>query len=334
MKIKLALSICLFGGIMSTANAQTDKIIYRSVFDIKNAFCSIKTNGVVGQDNRSDAGIGRGFGTGSTSAMLFMENGENEISVEIASTNWFDEKLTNEHDKNRFDKDAYCNLNLIKYKKNKSENISNIRISVNDNNPTSITSTIEPQYSSINGVIDNKISTAFKVTPGFIHYKDYDPSWYPDGMKLYEFSRKVTVDGLPEWSWINATPYTDTPEQRKLLQEAYQELWQALDSKDISKIKKLMAISLHAFSYITNSSEDEILQDRAFYNDIKDKEFKMIPINWEAYDVKVMNKGRMIRLINKSDPDFSPVSYSYSNDGYATTAPIFSLINGHFRIVL
>ncbi|HHQ4308439.1 TPA: hypothetical protein ACSP7Y_004488, partial [Serratia fonticola] len=116
MKVKSALIFLLLGGVMSVANAQVDKAIYRSVFDMKYAFCSIKTNGIVGQDNRNSAGNGRGFGTGSTSSILLMENGENDIAIEISSVNWFNPKIKDD-DKNSFRKDAYCNLDLIKYNK-------------------------------------------------------------------------------------------------------------------------------------------------------------------------------------------------------------------------
>src|SRR5699024_11842948 len=66
-------------------------IKYRTLFDIKNSYCAIKTNGVIGQDNRRLAYRGHGFGTASTAAMLMMENGQNEISIEFGGLNWFDE---------------------------------------------------------------------------------------------------------------------------------------------------------------------------------------------------------------------------------------------------
>ncbi|WP_339957038.1 hypothetical protein [Photorhabdus namnaonensis] len=52
-----------------------------------------------------------------------------------------------------------------------------------------------------------------------------------------------------------------------------------------------------------------------------------------------MNQGRMVRLVNKSDPESSPISYYYvdEEDGetvLATVAPIFSLINGRFVQVI
>ncbi|TQI79675.1 hypothetical protein FHU10_0226 [Serratia fonticola] len=334
MNKKLIFIFCLLGTISSAANAQADKIIYRSVFDMKYAFCSIKTNGVIGQDNRNSAGNGRGFGTGSTSAILLMENGENDIAVEMASVNWFDPEVKDD-DKNSFRKDAYCNLDLIKYNKQGSQTISNIKITIDDTGkPTAKNSATPEKYQSINQPIVEQHLTGFEVKPGFIKGNPYAELWFPKGMKIYEFSRKVTADGLPEWPWVKATPYTDTPEQRQLLQQAYGELWQAFNNKDMNKIKKLMALSFRAFAYVTDSTEDEILRDRAFYEQIKERNIKMAPINWDAYEVKVMNKGRMVRLINKSEPDASPITYERDNGKTSFTAPFFSLINGRFVVVL
>ncbi|RRO01658.1 hypothetical protein DMB85_020705, partial [Pectobacterium aquaticum] len=45
---------------MSTANAAEEPLRIRSVFDINSAFCAIKTNGVLGMDNRHSAVVGQG----------------------------------------------------------------------------------------------------------------------------------------------------------------------------------------------------------------------------------------------------------------------------------
>ncbi len=85
----------------------------RSAFDINVSYCSIKTNGVLGMDNRHSAFAGRGFGTASTNAMLFMENGQNEITVEIGALGWFDKKYRGANSHVKFDKNAYCKLDVI-----------------------------------------------------------------------------------------------------------------------------------------------------------------------------------------------------------------------------
>ena len=70
---------------ISSSDAIGSEQKIRSLFDIKYAFCSIKTNGVLGMDNRKSAYAGRGGGSSRTKDMIFLEKGENEISLEIVA---------------------------------------------------------------------------------------------------------------------------------------------------------------------------------------------------------------------------------------------------------
>lgn len=60
----------------------------------------------------------------------------------------------------------------------------------------------------------------------------------------------------------------------------------------------------------------------------------MLPIKWENYAIRIMNKGRMVQLYNKSKPIYSPLTFIFIDEngekllGYY--APVFSLINGRF----
>lgn len=64
----------------------------RSLFNIQQAYCAIKTNDVTGFDNRKSAWKGRGGGISSTNTLMLVENGENEISLEIGALGWFSDK--------------------------------------------------------------------------------------------------------------------------------------------------------------------------------------------------------------------------------------------------
>ncbi|WP_157918119.1 hypothetical protein [Escherichia coli] len=62
----------LTGGVMiSSSDAIGSEQKIRSLFDIKYAFCSIKTNGVLGMDNRKSAYAGRGGGGVRTYSVFF-----------------------------------------------------------------------------------------------------------------------------------------------------------------------------------------------------------------------------------------------------------------------
>ncbi len=324
---------------MSGANASEPRLYIRSLFDIQYAFCDIKTNGVTGFSNRNSAREGRGFGTGSTASMLFMANGENEISLEFGALDWFSPNEMSDKTRNHFNSEAKCTLELIAMRGKKSEVLTAMDVAIDKNGqPMAITPTNESKYATISTPVVRHVIQAEKVEIGHKDKKFFKSRKFPPNMTLYRFSRNVKISGLPEWEWVKATPYTDTPEQRQQLQQAYMAVWRAYNAKDLSTLRDQQKVALKAWAWATNESEESIFADQSI-DDINAKNFKMIPINWDDYRVKIMNQGRMVRLVNKSDLKNSPISYYYvdEEDGetvLATAAPIFSLINGRFVQVI
>ncbi|MFN3070412.1 hypothetical protein ACKWMY_20175 [Serratia sp. J2] len=334
---KLAL---LLSGVMMTFTtyAEEPRLYIRSLFDIQYAFCAIKTNQVVGMDNRNSAREGRGFGTSSTAAMMLMENGENEISLEIGALGWFNKKELPEPERAQFYPQAGCKLELTKMRGSNSEVLSAIEVGIGkDGLPEAKVSSDEPKYKAISSPVVRDKILAEQVVPGHKDSKYFSLVEYPHNMELYRFSRQVKVSGLPMWPWVNATPYTGTPEQRKLLEQAYLQAWLAMDNKDLATLHQQQKIALAAWAWSTGETEDSIFSDSGIGEDTNNSKFKMIQINWRDYDVKIMNKGRMVQLVNKSDPSYSPLSYYIDSDGTIfmnTLSPIFSLINGKFVQVI
>src|SRR5699024_12017723 len=145
------------------------------------------------------------------------------------------------------------------------------------------------------------------IIPDYIHEDYYNAYYYPKGMPLYEFKKTVTVSGLPQWVWVKAEQYKDTLEQRAKLQAAYQALWHDFNRKDVKAVKQKMKHSLQAFAYTTDSTEEEIFEDHGFIERMQRADTKMLPIDWSGYEVEIKNKGRMVRLVNKSNKDYSPI---------------------------
>ncbi|MCT8345414.1 hypothetical protein LG003_21870 [Photorhabdus kleinii] len=324
---------------MLSAHANESRLYIRSLFDIQYAFCDIKTNGVTGFSNRNSAREGRGFGTASTASMLFMANGENEISLEFGALDWFSPSEMSDKARNHFNPEAKCNLELTAMRGKKSEVLTAIEVAIDENGePVAITPANEAKYAAISTPVVRHVIQAENVEAGHKDKKFFKSRKFPPNMTLYRFSRNVRVSGLPEWEWEKATPYTDTPEQRQQLQQAYMAAWRAYNSKDLNTLRDQQKIALKAWAWVTNESEESIFADQSI-SDINAKDFKMIPINWDDYRVKIMNQGRMVRLVNKSDLKNSPISYYYvdEEDGetvLSTVAPIFSLINGRFVQVI
>lgn len=322
---------------MSTANAANEPLRIRSVFDINSAFCAIKTNGVLGMDNRDSAVAGRGFGTSSTNALLFLENGENEITVEVGALGWFSQEIVGDNERTAFKPDAGCKVALTAFKGEQSTVLNQLNIAIGkDGIP----------YAQLDGEADaaktEKVSVkkilAQQVEMGHFPSNYLIDNYFPVGMDLYQFTKKVHLKNLPEWKWTKATPFTGKTEQIQALKIAYLDLWHLLAEKNDVEIKKYLNESLQAWAITTGSSTDEIYNDRSFKNDFKSKSFKMRSINWNNYQIEIANKGRMVRFVNKSDPTISPLSYTFKDDdgdnsvGYFS--PIFSYIDGRFIPVI
>lgn len=318
----------------TTIYADENGVNFRSVFSINKSFCAIRTNGFLGGDNRNSALAGRGYGTSSTNSMLFLENGVNNISIEIASLDWFTEN--SDSPKGKFDPNASCQLSLIASGNGKTITLKTIDVAINEENePYGKESSNKSGSINISKVEKTK---AVKIEEGHFledYFNKYD---FPKDMDVYRFTKTLSISGLPKWKWTDATPFTGSREQILALQNAYSELWRAFASKNNNAIKSQIDESLNAWSISTNTDKASIYNDLDFVIDLENSTFKMLPINWSDYKVDVMNKGRLVRFVNKSVPTFSPILYLVKDDEndelIGTYSPIFSLIDGKFIPVI
>lgn len=324
----------LLGYIMSSnANASENEIKIRSLFDINKSFCAIRTNGVLGMDNRDSALEGIGLGTSSTNAMLLLENGVNDITLEMGSLGWFSKEKKTQEEREFFNPDSYCKLSLTLFSGADRKTITQMKVTINSKGVPQVN-----EEDSDGNKVETKKVLAWQTEQGHLD-KDYAiENYYPSGMTLYQFTQKVSLKGLPEWHWVNATPFTGKPEQVQALKNAYAELWRLFAAKDNKAIKNNMKYLLNAWSIATGSSVDELYSSHAFVEGFKNKGFRMIPINWNDYQIEVMNKGRLVRFVNKSDPTVYPLSYYIKSDkgntGMEWFTPMFALVDGKFIPVI
>ncbi|MBN3230012.1 hypothetical protein H5A42_14055 [Pectobacterium brasiliense] len=322
---------------MSTANAANEPLRIRSVFDINSAFCAIKTNGVLGMDNRDSAVAGRGFGTSSTNALLFLENGENEITAEIGALGWFSKETISDEARGVFKPDARCKVALTAFKGEQSKVLSQLTIAIGQDGLPYVQSGGEADSAKTEKVTIKKVP-AQQVEKGHIPDDYFRENNFPVGMELYQFTKKAYLKNIPEWKWTKATPFTGKPEQIQALKIAYLDLWYLFAEKNNQEIKKYLNESLQAWAITTGDRVDEIYRSEVFFEALKDPSFKMININWGDYEIESLNKGRMVRFINKSNPKFSPISYFVGEDEDTKRighfSPIFSFVDGRFIPVI
>lgn len=311
--------------------SQNSTISIRTIFDVNSAFCAIKTNGVLNSSNRSAALAGSGHGTSSTNSMLALENGENDITLEFGALDWFSDGT----DKGRFHPDSSCTLSLVQIKDGKATQLDNIKVTINkDMTPYVSESGNDQGRISINA---EKIK-AYQVVEGHFPEDYFNKDYFPVNMELYRFTKKIVLQGLPEWKWVNATRFVANPAQIQALKQQYQDLWNDFASRNDGAIKAKLHESLHAWAITTKSEPDDVYNDFNFVDGFKNKNFKMIPINWNDYEIEVMNKGRLVRFINKSIPTYSLLTYyildENGNERLRTYSPIFSLVDGTFIPVI
>lgn len=111
-----------------------------------------------------------------------------------------------------------------------------------------------------------------------------------------------------------------------------------INSRDRLKLKEFDRVALKAWSTSTGDSEDEILLSQYPKEELEAGKIRIEPIVWEDYEVRIMNKRRIVQLFNKSRPMYSPLTYYYTNEKgeefLSYFAPMFSLLNGKFLPVI
>ncbi|WP_330986257.1 MULTISPECIES: hypothetical protein [Enterobacterales] len=334
MRCKPLPLIMAFAVVIMTATtfASEHPVKIRTLFNIEQAFCDIKTNGVTGFDNRDSAFHGRGGGISSTNSLLLMENGENEISLEIGALGWFSPKVKTLTEQRRFGKESGCSLDVVNFdKENNKKTLSSIKVHINSQG--------EPVASpdDVHPIIRSKIITQ-QVVAGHIDPDYFSEYYYPKDMEVYQFVQKITVSDLPDWAWVKAEEFTGSDIQIQKLKVAYNEFAEAINNHDRVRLEGVNDIALDAWSKTTGESRSDILFSHFTKEEIEEKKITILPIKWEDYDVIVMNKRRMIRMYNKSKPTYSPLTFRYIDENgeehMASYAPIFSLINGKFVPVI
>lgn len=332
MKFNYLFSVLAITGVMmmTTVEADANVMSIRSLFNIKNSFCTIKTNGVVGMDNRRSALHGRGGGISSTNALLFLENGSNTIGIEIGSLGWFSRNAISDEERKRFNPLASCKLDLVRNDHGVRTTLTTIEIKINE-------AGIPESIQNNNKIIGHKMKTEQAIS-GHIDHDFFNPYYFPKEMEVYSFEQVINLQGIPSWPWINATPYDGSKEQLELLKNSYNELADILKSKNRKKLMESHKIALKSWAIATGDTPDEILDSQYSQKELESGKFNILPINWSDYEIRSMNEGRIVQLYNKSKPTYSPLTYYYTNDKgvrfMGSIAPMFSLINGKFVVVI
>lgn len=292
--INITSSLLLLLSIQGAYSMQPVK--YVTGFKSYNTMCVIYVNDAKALSNyKSEGPLMAGL-----TVSAFLENGTNTVAFDMAP-------FPNTDD-NNYKSDAICELTFSKriLHEQSEERVILFKLlgSVDENlKPTGKTS---PDYEE-NGITE----TPVKETP------------------FYRVSKSFEISGLPEWTWTKAESFEPTEENIEKLHRAYLEVWQAINAKNEDKFKELSHISFsekEKASYYPGSWHESL--------DL-DKYFEIIsgamPINWNDYELVILNKGRLVKLENREG--FSPLGFKSQEGEFITSYnPYFSLINGEMII--
>ncbi|MGV8004235.1 hypothetical protein QPK14_19770 [Photorhabdus temperata subsp. temperata] len=279
-----------------------DKVKYITYLETNLARCVLRINGIYTLSN-----LGSRTGTISTGYNVapILQDGKNTIYIEMAPFIDVDEKYVYQ------EKGTECKVRLVRVTPYESDEITNIIASVADKNGT-----LEPTgMKSVNFNIDT-------VNYSKITEKDLKDRGF------YYAQRTVTLNDLPVWAWMIATPLPETATSTELVKKAYEDIWQMLKNQDLAALKTAYQLTLHEESQ-ANDSTEQIHFDSLDFKHYFDKGYQAVPIDWKKYKLVRYMNGRLFRF-EVADSLNSPLlieDKNNSEDGF-TFSPYFSLING------
>lgn len=278
---------------------QTSLVRYDVDFKYRNTICVVSVNGIKAiteHPYRSPVPT-----MGGLTVSAFLENGINSVTLDMAA-------LSDKGKDSHYQPDEFCQLEVSK-------------IIINEESRDEI------ELFKLVGSVDENLQPTGKTSP------DYDENsiteQFIESTGFYQITKSFEVSGLPEWTWVKATPFEPTEENMQKLRQAYLEVWQTINTKNEEKFQELSHIS-----FIESSAA--AFYPGSWYKSLGfDKDFKRsvgaIPINWDEHKLVILNKGRLVKLEN--DKERSPLGFKNSEGKLISTYnPYFSLIDGSMII--
>ena len=288
----LTMLTLVFITFFSKAN-NVDPIKHDVGFKAYNTICIISVNDIPALTNYDI----KGPVMAGVTMSAYLENGINSVALDMAP-------FGEDDGDDSYQENAYCELKTYEITVHK-------------------TSEDEIELFKLIGSVDENLQPTGRTSP------DYEANQVTeqavDGTILYRVSKSFEVSGLPEWTWTKAIPFEPTEENMQKLREAYLEVWQAINTKNKQRFKELSYISFDEKEIAANYPGSWYIS-LGFDKDFEESVGAM-PINWEEYEVVILNKSRLVKL--EDDDGFSPLRFKDVNGDLITSYnPYFSLIDG------
>ncbi|MBA0219826.1 IdsF [Pectobacterium brasiliense] len=232
----------------------------------------------------------------------FLENGKNEIELLMGSQDHKDPKTLYP--------DSSCQVIVTKDTETTSTEIANFRLSVNE----------KGEITARDSVTTKNSSTVFE---GYTqNEKDYG---------FYKVRGALKIDGLPRWSWVNATPVTEN--EMPKIKLAYTDIWMMMKDRDIEGLKKVTQLSNEEMAFAEGATTGMMFISTDFPQHVVDKQLTPLPIEWNKYKIIKYRDGRLFRL-GVGYYQNSPLRFiNSSGEIVFSYNPYFSIIDGKVTLV-
>ncbi|MBC8947333.1 hypothetical protein Xind_03889 [Xenorhabdus indica] len=223
-----------------------------------------------------------------------------------------------------FDKGALCQLTL----KARDRNL--------DNDLTNFMSII---YTPDNNIEYNKSFSSLNITSTSNKWGEILTKGdiiYHNDKHLYEYTQQFDIKGnYFTWMWVDSTQFSkdkkvvnSLPEPyQDLLQSAYKEYWNLLNSKDISGLKKYYTEMLNESVRANGGTIQSYFSSMDFESTLNDNMLKLQPISFSESKVKIVLDGRVVYM----NP--SPIRYlDMEDDAILLISPKFRFDGNKFIV--
>jgi hypothetical protein len=298
MKILIyTLLIIIATGVKVMANENQHFFKYLGGVEANNIICFATVNGMEATNNTSSK---RGSFMTGFNATAFLEKGENEISLAAVSNKIY-EKIY------EIDDDSFCRLSL-----------------------TANTPEEKYEMTSLWAGPDEKMRITGQKSKDYPakHQTGSVTESQVKGSALYEMKRSIHIEHIPEWAWVKATPFENTPENYNELQAAYLEILELLKEKDIKGLQAKTELAMREWAQAEEETPETFFNSLPFHYRFA-QGYKAVDADWGNYRFKSYVGGRLVQLEKKGGK--SPLTLE-KGDKYSSYNPFFSLINGRLVI--
>lgn len=243
-----------------------NSIKYLVSFKTKRSACMVRVNGFPIFDNFIYSSGTIAAGDNITS---FIENGKNRVEVLMGSID--------SQDKDTLFSDSECEFTITKDTINSSENVTTIRLSVDNKK--------------------NIIATSSSNYDGGKHEGSIIEEQLPEDKRLFlhRFYRDIQFNNIKKWSWVDADRIVsemDLP----AIQDTYRKIWQAMKDRNIDALKKLADTSSKEMGEAEGISPDIVFESYDLPQSILDQNLTPVQLEWDKYKITTYCGGRVFRL--------------------------------------